>query len=537
VIFAGFCLPSGLEPLIILPGSQKNVNSGFTSMKVHLTTLHVGRGTSTMIEPGSGRKPVSALPIRRSDWRQRVMRLLLAIFLVMPVFGARAGVVFTTIYSFTNGNDGPTYPLTALVQGSDGYLYGTTSGGFGTVFQISTNGVLTILYAFNGGNDGAGSSGLVQGSDGDFYGTTSDGGTNNVGTVFQLSTNGGLTSWHSFTGIDGEYPSAALVQGSDGDFYGTTSGGGVHANQFGQGGTVFQINTNRVFASLYSFTGGDDGYDPSGLVPGSDHSFYGTTTYGGSHTNQFGGTYGTVFKISTNGQLTTLYAFGTVTNANGEPLDGANPQGGLVQGSDGDFYGTTSAGGTNNVGTVFQLSTNGGLTSLHSFTGIDGEQPSAALVQGSDGNFYGTTFGGGTNQDGAVFKISTNGQFTTLYAFGTVTNANGEPLDGANPQGGLVQGSDGSFYGTTTYGGVGGGTVFRLTIVPEFQAVTLTNSTLSLTWSTEAGGVYQLQYNSDLSSTNWINLNGPAKATGATLSTTDSLTNGPQRFYRLALSP
>jgi uncharacterized repeat protein (TIGR03803 family) len=244
-----------------------------------------------------------------------------------------------------------------------------------------------------------------------------------------------------------------------------------------------------------------------------------------------------VFKISTNGQLTTLYAFGTVTNANGEPLDGANPQAGLVQGSDGDFYGTTSAGGTNNVGTVFQLSTNGGLTNLHSFTGIDGEQPSAALVQGSDGDFYGTTFGGGPNQDGVVFKISTNGQLTTLYAFGTVTNANGEPLDGANPQASLVQGSDGSFYGTTTYGGVGGGTVFRLTIVPEFQAVSLINGILSLTWSTEAGGIYQLQYNSDLNSSNWISLGNAVKSTGATLNATNLVTTSPQRFYRLVLSP
>jgi len=165
-------------------------------------------------------------------------------------------------------------PLTALVQGSDGKFYGTTSGGFGTVFQITTDRALTILYAFQGGNDGAGPSGLAQGSDGDFYGTTSAGGTNNVGTVFQTSTNGGLTSLHSFTGIDGEQPSAALLRSSDGDFYGTTSGGGAHANQFGQGGTVFQISTNAVFTSLYSFTGGDDGYGPNGLAQGSDGSLW-----------------------------------------------------------------------------------------------------------------------------------------------------------------------------------------------------------------------------------------------------------------------
>ena len=188
-----------------------------------------------------------------------------------------------------------------------------------------------------------------------------------------------------------------------------------------------------------------------------------------------------MFKISANGVLTTLYDFGSITNGS-DPLDGANPQAGPVQGSDGYFYGTTEYGGGPNGGngTVFKISTNGTLTSLYSFDQDDGAWPTAGLVQGSDGNFYGTTSGGGL---------------------------------------------------------VGGGTVFRLTIVPEFQAVTLTNATLNLTWSTEAGGTYQLQYNSDLSSTNWINLGSPFTATGPTLSTTDSLTNALQRFYRLVLSP
>jgi uncharacterized repeat protein (TIGR03803 family) len=163
------------------------------------------------------------------------------------------------------------------------------------------------------------------------------------------------------------------------------------------------------------------------------------------------------------------------------------------------------------------------------------------LVQGSDGILYGTMsgngayyYGTGYRSFGSLFKISTNGALTTLYSFSGGHN-------GINPNAGLVQGSDGSFYGTTSSGGPGGvGTVFRLTIlptVPEFQAVTLTNNILNLTWSTEAGGTYQLQYNSDLSSSNWTNLGSPATATGATLSTTDSVTNGPQRFYRLVLSP
>jgi uncharacterized repeat protein (TIGR03803 family) len=475
----------------------------------------------------------------------------------------------------------------ALVQGSDGNFYGTTGGGgtnnAGTVFKISANGMLTNLYSFTGANDGASpQAALVQGKDGYFYGTTFSGVTTAYGTVFKISANGALTSLYSFGGNDGRNPFGGLVQGSDGNFYGTTIAGGTDTN-----GTVFEISANGALTSLYSFTGGNDGGNPfGGLVQGSDGNLYGTTQNGG--TNGIG----IVFKIGTDGELTTLYAFGAVTNANGYPLDGAYPEAALVQGSDGNFYGTTGGGGPYDEGTVFKITADGTLTSLYSFTGgKDGGFPYAGLVQGSDGNFYGTTYTGGaaTNQYGAgiagfgtVFRISTNGALTTLYLFtggndggfpyaglvqgsdgsfygttytggtnnaGTVfqISSNGTLTslysftggnDGGAPQAELVQGSDGSFYGTTYGGGLAGaGTVFRLTIVPEFQTVTLTDSTLSLTWSTEAGGTYQLQYTSNLSSSNWTNLGSPVTATGATLSTTDSLTNGPQRFYRLVLAP
>jgi uncharacterized repeat protein (TIGR03803 family) len=175
------------------------------------------------------------------------------------------------------------------------------------------------------------------------------------------------------------------------------------------------------------------------------------------------------------------------------------------------------------------------LTTLYSFTGTNDGGGPTGLVQGSDGNFYGTTGqGGGTHTNGTVFKISPNGALTSLYSFKP-------PMDGANPEAALVQGSDGNFYGTTYGGGAGGaGTVFRLTVAgaaPAFQPVGLANGTLSLTWSTEAGGTYQLQCNSDLSSTNWTNLGSPATATGATLSATDPVTNGPPRLYRVVLLP
>ena len=487
-----------------------------------------------MTEPVPGRKPVSAL----------LTRLLCAALLVLPVFGAQAGVVFTSLHlfqTFTNG----AYP-NQLVQGSDGDFYGTAytrgANNYGTVFKISTNGVVTSLYSFTGGNDGANpESGLVQGSDGNFYGTTFGGGTNGNGTVFKIGSNGALTSLYSFTGgKDGANPRAGLLQGNDGDFYGTTSTGGT-SNY----GTVFQIRRDGAYTSLYSFTGTNDGaYPESGLVQGSDGNFYGTTFgwsgpfQNGPYVSDLG--YGTVFELSTNGALTTLYSF---TNWGPYYPFGRSPEARLVQGSDGYFYGTTFGGGFDGVhipdgyGTVFKISPNGTLTTLYSFDFTDGANPSAGLVEGSDGNFYGTTYNGGKygpvsdEHYGTVFQISTNGSLTTLHFF---TGGS----DGAGPQGALVQGSDGNFYGTTSGDLSGGaGTVFRLTIVPEFQAVTLTNGTLSLTWSTEAGGTYQPQFSSDLGSSNWANLGGALTAAGATLSATDSVTNGPRRFYRVVLLP
>ncbi|HEV7927130.1 MAG TPA: choice-of-anchor tandem repeat GloVer-containing protein [Verrucomicrobiae bacterium] len=480
---------------------------------------------------------------RRKPVFSPLMRLLWAIVLVLPVFGAKGGVLLTTLYTFGTSTNGAN-PSAALMQGSDGYFYGTTENGgahtnayntsFGTLFEISTNGSLASLYSFTGGNDGGNpAAALVQGSDGYFYGTTENWGANQSGTIFKIDTNGSLTTLYSFpnlyssAGTNGANPAAALVEGGDGNFYGTTTAGGdLRLTDWPMGygtpglGTVFEISTKGALTNLHAF-GLNDGGVPSGLIQGSDGSFYGTTSGGGA--------LGSVFQISSNGTFTNLYSF---------PYGGGNPPAALVQGSDGYFYGTTEYWGTNNAGTVFKIATNGSLTTLYSFTGgNDGGNPTAALVQGSDGDFYGTTSAGGDanvnpSGYGTVFKISTNGALTTLYSF--------TGLDDGGAPNGLIQGSDGSFYGTTANtgaGGAGAGIVFRLTIVPEFEAAIVTSNKLNLTWSTEVGGRYQLQYNSELTSSNWINLNSPVTATGATLSTTDSITNAPQRFYRLVLSP
>ena len=395
--------------------------------------------------------------------------------------------------------------------------------GNGTVFKISPDGRLTTLYSFGGGDDGAQPiAALFQGINGNFYGTTRYGGTNGLGTVFRINSNGVLTSLWSFTGANGgASPNTALVQGSDGYFYGTTAGNDLAIGVYNPS-TVFRISTNGALATLYSFGNGDGWLTPeSGLVEGPDGNLYGTIQNGGTND------WGFVFKITTNGLLTTLYSFSGGS-------DGGSPSGNLVQGSDGSIYGTTPFYGTNGGGgTLFKITTNGFLTTWYSFTNShDGASP-GGLVQGNDGYFYGTTSDGGANGYGTFFRISPNGALTSLYSFTGKS-------DGGYPYGGLVQASDGNFYGTSGGGQTGAGTVFRLSIVPTapaFQGVVFTNGALTMTWSTEAGGRYQLQYNTDLSSSSWVNLGSATTATGATLSTTDSVTNAPRRFYRVTLLP
>ena len=305
---------------------------------------------------------------------------------------------------------------------------------------------LTTLHSFNGGDGRSPEAALVQGSDGNFYGTTVLGGAHLKGTVFKIDATGSLTTLHSFSGFpgDGAVPFAGLVQGSDGNFYGTTASGGAFIQ-----GTVFRMTPSGAITVLHSFNSFfSEGAVPlAGLVQGGDGNFYGTTAFGGAHFK------GTVFKIDATGSLTTLHSF------SGSPGEGANPIAALVQGSDGNFYGTTASGGEHFQGTVFRITPAGGITVLHSFSGYpsEGGVPFAGLVQGSDGNFYGTTALGGAHFKGTVFKIDATGSLTTLHSF------SGSPNDGANPVAGLVQGSDGNFYGTTAFGGAHfKGTVFNI---------------------------------------------------------------------------
>jgi uncharacterized repeat protein (TIGR03803 family) len=314
------------------------------------------------------------------------------------VFQMTSSGTLTNLVSFNNTNGAGS--SAGLVRAMDGNFYGTTYNGgsndLGTVFQVTTNGAFTMLVTFAYTNGAYPIAGMIQGQDGNFYGTTAIGGTNLGGTVFQVTTNGTLVNLVSFdySGNAGNSPYAGLVQGDDGSLYGMTFQGGTNGY-----GIIFKVTTNGIFTPLHSFDGTNDGANPyAGLVQGADGSFYGTTE------NQGSNGFGTVFKFATNGVLTTLVSF---ANTNG-----AYPQAGLIQASDGNFYGTTSAGGayTNQLGlgygTIFKLTTNGTLTTLMSFNGTNGASPQAGLLQSADGSFYGTTANGGTNGYGTVFRFS-----------------------------------------------------------------------------------------------------------------------------------
>jgi uncharacterized repeat protein (TIGR03803 family) len=413
---------------------------------------------------------------------------------------------FATLYNFCSqgGNqctDGEN-PYAGLVQGTDGNLYGAAVGdgkhksacsfGCGVVFRITTDGGLTILHRFVG-TDGFGPyGGLIEGTDGKFYGTTFEGGVHDDGTVFSITAGGELTTLHSFDYTDGTMPYAGVVQGANGKFYGTTEGGGAYGE-----GAVFSMASDGKLKTLISF-GFTDGYQPfADLVQSTNGKFYGTTSGGGAN-----GDIGTVFSITGIGTLKTVFSF------NGR--NGAAPSAGLIQATGGNFYGTTYGGGKtcrhkNICGTIFKITPDGKLTTLYSFCAagypcLDGSGPSGALVEGTDGNFYGTTSYGGQNNVcttqhpgcGTVFKITPDGTLTTLYNF--------SGADGANPIGALIQDTNGTFYGTTFIGGTyNRGTIFSLSLglVPfiETRPTSGTVGTAVTILGTDLTGVTNVRFN------------------------------------------
>lgn len=426
---------------------------------------------------------VNSLSRQLSNFYLAVFAIVL--FVLIAAASSSAQATFTNLFDFdaTDGS-GPQYVY--LVQGTDGQLYGTAGNGggngVGTAYKITTAGAFTQLYSFCSQAACADGelpyAGLVMTGNGNFYGTTTC--TNNCssgpgGTIFEITPSGTYSVLHTFVGTDGSYPYDNMILGSDGNLYGTTLyGGNVTGNVCsGNGcGTVFKITPQGKFTSLYSFKGGSDGQWPTArLLQGSNGNFYGTTTLGGNFTFTGGGG-GTVFEITPAGKLTTLYSF---CSQSGCP-DGVGPYGGVVQISNGTIYGTTSLGGANAYGTFFKL-VGKKLTTLYNFCSVqpncaDGNYPYGGLIQASDGNLYGTTNGGGPSA-GTVYEFIPPGTLNRLHSFCSQSQC----PDGALPYGGgLLQATDGNFYGTTLQGGEQNqyGTIFRISngLTPFVQTVT-----------------------------------------------------------------
>lgn len=379
---------------------------------------------------------------------------------------------YNVLYTFTGGTDGSNPNLfgsdKGLIRDKEGNLYGTTpDGGYmtsapfsaclagcGVVYKLDKTGKETVLHAFQGSPDGSGPVGsLIRDEEGNLYGTTPGGGSDSAlsgGTVFKLDAEGKETVLHSFSGTDGTHPVAGLVRDEEGNLYGTAPDGGISQTAcFGFGcGVVFKVEPCGTTTVLYSFTGGADGGKPfAGLIRDEDGNLYGTTDEGGSYGA------GTVFKLDRYGKESVLYSF------TGR-ADGFGPFSGLVRDEEGDLYGTANNGGNFSgvcqgfgCGVVYKLDRYGKQTVLHAFTGgSDGVSPFGRLIREGD-SLYGTTEFGGVSGSacfgfgcGVVYKVDRDGKETLLYTF---TGA----ADGAMPFVGLVRGEEGSFFGTTGYGG------------------------------------------------------------------------------------
>ena len=389
-------------------------------------------------------------PVRARARRAKLAAAMASALLGLAMAGARAAdavVVepptvadFKVAYQF-DGTEGGT-PYTALVRGADHALYGTTwnfgPGGGGTVFRLGAAGKLTTVAAF-GWNGSAGPTGPVLfAPDGNFYGVGDAGSSYFAGNLFRVSPTGAITYLHSFPAngdVTGSNPSPGLVLGPDGAMYGTATAGGT-----GGAGVVFRITLAGDYSVVHSFAWTDGGAPRARLTVGADGMFYGTTQGGGSAGQ------GTVFKMDLQGHVATLHSFA------GGTADGSTPIGPVTVAQDGRLYGTTAYGGDSNMGTVWRIGHKGHEHVLHSFAadGVDGTVPWGGLLQASNGRFYGMTSSGGPLPSvcnggwgcGTIYEITADRRYHVVHAF--TTGPGGQyPLDS------LYEAQDGRLYGAT----------------------------------------------------------------------------------------
>jgi len=347
-----------------------------------------------------------------------------------------------------NLNQGPSLPDEPgiIAQSRGGYLVTTASDDItgsanGSAFRVDTSGALKVLHEFDRTDGSLPIGGLTLGRDGEFYGTALFGGSGslNYGTIFSMTPDGIVKTLHEFPSAAEGLPQAPPIQSLYGDFYGTTAGPtgdpGSEANQ----GTIYKITSDGDFTSLHTFTG-PDGANPSApLVQATNFWFYGVAEHGGPSF------VGTIFRVNSSGDFEVLFNFDY--SHGGYPVS-------LIQADDGNFYGMTYLAGAYNYGVVFKMDPTNKVTVLHSFTGgSDGAGPVGNLIQATDGYLYGTTNSGGESGWGVLFRISTSGDFHVLHTFEKSTG--GYPIA-------LIQHTDGFLYGdTNSFGSAGGGVFYR----------------------------------------------------------------------------
>ncbi len=375
---------------------------------------------------------------------------------------------FTTLVSF-NGTSG-TNSCAGLIADTSGNLFGTTMNGGannqGTVFEITktANGFASTpatLLSFSGTNGATPSAGLIIDASGNLFSTTMNGGANNQGTAFEIAkgTQGFASApatLASFNGTNGANLQGGLIADTSGNLFGTTLNSGANNH-----GTVFEIGkTANGFSStpttLLSFNGTNGATPSADLIIDASGNLFGTTSAGGAN-NQ-----GTVFEIA---KTTNGFASTPTTLASFNGTNGANPSAGLVADAAGDLFGTTSGGGANGVGSVFEIAktTNGFASTpitLASFNGTNGANPSAGLVVDAAGDLFGTTHDGGANNLGTVFEI---GKTANGFASTPTTLLSFNGTNGATPSADLIIDASGNLFGTTSGGGANNqGTVFEL---------------------------------------------------------------------------
>lgn len=375
--------------------------------------------------------------------------LVAALFLTLCASfnDAQANAKVSVLYSFAGGSGGA-FPNTGVIFDSNGNVIGGSGGGDfngGIIFQISPAGEETVLHSFDNTDDGSFlKGGLIADKQGNIYGTTYLNGPGGYGTVFKLAPGGAFTVLYAFKGgSDGGYPSGTLARDNKGNLYGVAGAGPSDL------GIVFKVAPDGTKTTLHAFTGGpDDGAYPGSAQVALDKkgNVYGTASQGGANAR------GVVFKVTPKGAETIVHSFNRD--------DGEEPGAGVIIGKDGNLYGTTESGGANLAGTVFELTPAGQLTTLYSFAGgDDGSDPGAGVVLDKKGNVYGTTSAGGTANDGTVFGIAPDG---TRFLSVSLQRAR----DGSPPTGSLAIDRKGDLYGTAYYGGAKGqsdsGTVYKV---------------------------------------------------------------------------